>query len=238
MPPSPPPDEPAPETRPAHEDDAPHPRVERRLLIVGGLIILSYIGGLIGLALLPLLASEQPLLLLLIYPVSGALFLIAPQFDPLPFVAIASARRLIVHILFFLLGGWYGERAIRWTTQRGGGEVGGLVATARNLFGRLGWLIVLFFPGPLPSVLAGATRLRWPLFLALDLLGTVVSVAIVRVAADAASGPLATALRFIDANARWLTVITIVATVAWVVLRGVRPGVPVGEGDEPRGESR
>lgn len=218
--------------------DAPRRRLDRRLVIVGGLLILSYVGGLIGLALLPLLASEQPLLLILIYPVSGALFLIAPQFDPVPFVALASARRLIVHILFFLLGGWYGERAIQWTAQRGGSEIGGLVATTQQLFGRFGWLIVLLFPGPLPSVLAGATRMRWPLFLALDLTGTVVSIAIVRVAAGAASGPLATALRFIDQNSRWLTIITIIATVAWVTLRGVRPGVPTDEDELPQGEPR
>lgn len=217
---------------------APRRQIDRRLVIVGGLLILSYIGGLIGLALLPLLASERPLLLLLIYPVSGALFLIAPQFDPVPFVALASARRLIVHVLFFLLGGWYGERAIRWATQRGGGEVGGFVATVRQLFGRFGWLIVLIFPGPLPSVLAGTTRMRWPRFLALDLIGTVISVALVRVAASAASGPLATALRFIDQNSRWLTLITIAATVAWVTLRGIRPGVPTDEDELPQGDAR
>jgi membrane protein DedA with SNARE-associated domain len=219
-------------------DSTPRRQIDRRLVIVGGLLILSYIGGLIGLALLPLLASEQPLLLMMIYPVSGALFLIAPQFDPVFFVALASARRLIVHVLFFLLGGWYGERAIRWTTQRGGGEVGGFVATVQGLFGRFGWLIVLIFPGPLPSVLAGTTRMSWPLFIALDLIGTVVSVAIVRVAASAASGPLATALRFIDENSRWLTIITVLATVAWVTLRGIRPGVPTEEDELPQGDPR
>src|SRR6476469_5128464 len=82
-----------------HSDDevTPSPqRLERRLIVVGGIVILSYIGGLIGLALLPLLASEQPLLLMLIYPVSGALFLIAPKFDPVTFVAIATIRRVVV----------------------------------------------------------------------------------------------------------------------------------------------
>ena len=172
-------------------------------------------------------------MLLLIYPVSGALFLIAPRFDPVLFVVLATTRRAILHILFYLLGRWYGERAVAWTTRRGG-EAGGWVALIERLFGRVGWLIVAIFPGPFPSVLAGTTRMRWPLFLALDLLGTIVSVALVRVAASAASGPLATALRFIDANSRWLTVGTIVATVAWVSLQGWRSGANDPTADNTR----
>lgn len=211
-------------------DDEAAFRPERRLIVVGGMLILAYIGGLIGLALLPILASEQPLLLLFLHPVSGTLFLIAPKFDPVLFVTLATARRLGPHILFYLLGSWYGERAIRWTARRGG-EAGWMVATVERLFARLGWAIVLFFPGPLPSVLAGTTKMRPLLFLALDLIGTIASIAIVRAAASAASGPLATALRFIDQNSRWLTVITIIATVAWLSLRGMRQGAREGQGD-------
>lgn len=217
-------------------DTTPGPqRIERRLIIVGGIVILSYIGGLIGLALLPLLASEQPLLLMLIYPVSGALFLIAPKFDPVAFVTIATVRRVVVHVLFYLLGRWYGDRALAWVVQRGGSDASGMASLVERFFGRFGWAIVTIFPGPLPSVLAGSTRLRWPLFLALDLLGTIVSVAIVRVAATAASGPLATVLRFIDQNSRWLTIITVIATVAWVLIQQARQGKQVEE-EEPAAE--
>jgi membrane protein DedA with SNARE-associated domain len=213
-------------------------RIERRLIIVGGIVILSYIGGLIGLALLPLLASEQPLLLLLIYPVSGALFLIAPKFDPVAFVTIATVRRVVVHVLFYLLGRWYGDRALAWVVQRSGSDASGMASLVERFFGRFGWAIVTIFPGPLPSVLAGSTRLRWPLFLALDLLGTIVSVAIVRAAATAASGPLATVLRFIDQNSRWLTIITVVATVAWVLMQQMRQGKQVEEEEtEPQVEA-
>jgi len=208
-----------------HDSTAPGPRkVDRRLIVVGGIVILSYIGGLIGLALLPLLASEQPLLLLLLYPVSAALFLIAPKFDPLFFVTLVTIRRVVVHILFYLLGRWYGDRALAWVVQRGGSDASGMAALVERFFGRFGWAIVTIFPGPLPSTLAGSTRMRWPLFLALDLLGTIVSVAIVRVAATAASGPLATVLRFIDQNSRWLTVITVVITVAWISIQQMRQG--------------
>lgn len=217
------------------DDDEVAFRPERRLVVVGGALILSYIGGLIGLALLPILASEQPLLLLFLHPVSGTLFLIGPKFDPVLFIPLVTARRLVSHILFYLLGSWYGERAIRWTARRGG-EAGGMVALVERLFARLGRAIVLFFPGPFPSVLAGTTRMRWQLFLALDLLGTVVSVAIVRAAASAAAGPLATALRFIDQNSRWLTVITIIATVAWLSLRGMRAGTREGGAREEEGD--
>ena len=223
-------DETAPVPSAPHETIAPGPqRLERRLIIVGGIVILSYIGGLIGLALLPLLASEQPLLLMLIYPVSGALFLIAPKFDPVTFVAIATVRRVVVHILFYLLGRWYGDRALSWVGQRGGSDASGMAALVVRFFARFGWAIVTIFPGPFPSILAGSSRMRWPLFLALDLLGTIVSVAIVRVAATAASGPLATVLRFIDQNSRWLTIITVVATVAWVLFQQARQGKQVEE---------
>lgn len=225
MSPPPPDDESRPVASAQNDDTSPGPpRLERRLIVVGGIVILSYVGGLIGLALLPLLASKQPLLLMLIYPVSGALFLIAPKFDPVTFVALATVRRVVIHVLFYLLGYWYGDRALSWVVQRGGSDARGMAALVQRFFGRFGWAIVTIFPGPLPSALAGSTRMRWPLFLALDLLGTIVSVAIVRVAATAASGPLATVLRFIDQNSRWLTVITVVATVAWVLIQQMRQG--------------
>lgn len=218
-------DETTPVTIASNDGTSPGPqRLERRLIIVGGIVILSYIGGLIGLALLPVLANAQPLLLMLLYPVSAALFLIAPKFDPVTFVTIATVRRVVLHVLFYLLGRWYGDRALAWVVQRGGKDASGMASLVARFFGRFGWAIVAIFPGPLPSVLAGSARLRWPLFVALDLLGTIVSIAIVRVAATAASGPLATILRFIDQNSRWLTIITVVATIAWVLIQQMRQG--------------
>jgi membrane protein DedA with SNARE-associated domain len=194
--------------------------------------IASFYGvGLVGLALLPLLARELPHLLILLNPTTGVLLVVSARVELIPFLALAVLRRMAFHVLFFLLGEWYGESAVRWVEGRSG-RTSQFVAFVERAFARLRWPVILLAAGPLPSVLAGAGRMRRAHFLAIDLAGTLLSVLVVRYAADVAADPLGAALRFSDRHAGLLTTLGIAATVTWLLIRWWRGrfgGAPVGD---------
>lgn len=196
-------------------------RVERRLIVVAAILALFYGGGLVGAALLPLLIRDDPLLLLLLQPTSAVLLLVSARIDFAPLVAITVLRRFANHLLFFLLGAWYHARAVRWVEARSGGA-GSVVRAVERFFARVGPAVVLLFPGPVPSVLAGAGRMRWRVFVALDLIGTLVWVLIVRFVALVASGPVEDVVRYIERNAVWLTAVFGAATALWLLVERAR----------------
>ncbi len=193
-------------------------RADRRLVILSAIIAALYGAGLLGLALAPILTREQPILLLLLNPTTTILLLVSTRIELAWLVALVTARRFLVHIVFYLLGWWYAEAAIGWMVGRSA-DAEAIIGQAERIFRRIGWLAVLIWPGPFPSVLSGASRMAWPIFVAIDLSGTVASILITRYAASLAANPLGIVRRFIDANAEVLTIICVVAVVLWLGIR-------------------
>jgi membrane protein DedA with SNARE-associated domain len=193
-------------------------RADRRLVILSAIIAALYGAGLLGLALAPILTREQPILLLLLNPTTTILLLVSARIELIWLVALVTARRFLVHIVFYLLGWWYAEAAIDWMVGRST-DAEAIVGQGERIFRRIGWLAVLIWPGPFPSVLSGASRMIWPLFVAIDLIGTIVSIVLTRYAASIAANPLDIVRRFIDANAEVLTIICVAAVVLWLGIR-------------------
>ena len=193
-------------------------RADRRLIILSAIIAALYGMGMFGLALTPILTREQPVILLILNPTTTILLLVGAQLPLIPLIILVAARRFIVHIVFYLLGLWYGDAALAWMTRRNE-DAEAMVGTAERIFRRIGWLAILIWPGPFPSVLAGASRMRWPIFVAIDLIGTVVSILLTRYAASLAANPLDIARAFITDNAEVLTIVCIVAVVLWLGAR-------------------
>lgn len=191
---------------------------DRRLIILSTIIAAFYGLGMLGLALSPILTRDQPELLLLLNPTTTVLLLVSGRVGLVPLLALVASRRFIVHVVFFLLGWWYADAAIRWMTGRNT-DAEAFVGQVERLFRRIGWLAILIWPGPFPSVLAGASRMPWPLFIAIDLTGTIASILLTRYAASIAANPLDVILRYIDANAELLTIICIAAVVLWLAIR-------------------
>lgn len=196
-------------------------RADRRLVVLSAIIAVLYGAGMLGLALTPILTREQPIALLLLNPTTTILLLVGGRIGLVPLIALVATRRFLVHIVFYLLGRWYADAALAWMLGRDA-DAAPLVGQAERIFRRVGWLAVLIWPGPFPSVLSGASRMPWPLFVAIDIIGTVASILITRYAASIAANPLDIALRFIDANAEALTIICATAVVLWLGGRWLR----------------
>lgn len=205
--------------------------IDRRLATLSTAIASFYGLGLLGLALLPLLAREVPHLLLLLNPTTGVLLVVSARVGLIPFVVLAVLRRVAVHTLFFFLGEWYGEDAVR-RVERYSGRTSRMVEYIERAFARVRWPVILLAAGPLPSVLAGAGKMPRAHFFAIDIAGTLLSVLVARYAADIAADPLGAALRFSDGHAGLLTAICVAATCCWLLIRWWRgPSGTVSPGD-------
>ncbi len=144
------------------------------------------------------------------------LVLTSGKVDLVPFVAVGVTRRILSDPLYYLLGRFYGDDAVRWI-ERQMGEGGSFVRGVERAFRRVAPLMVFLFPGQLVCVLAAATGMSPALFLALNLAGTIAVVFLLRRFGDAFSGPVESVTGFVSDNWRWLTVVSILLTALWLL---------------------
>lgn len=184
------------------------------MLIVGPILAVVVVGTL-GNMFHPTLLRDHPLWLVAMEPRNRFLLLVAAKVDFVPFLLVATVRRLVSDPLFFLLGYFYGETGVRWIERRMGDDVGIVRAIERG-FSKAAPLMVFLFPGAIVCVLAGATGMSPVAFVALNLAGTLVVVTLLYQFAEVFDGPLGAVNRFYGDNTKLLTVVSIVAVVVWL----------------------
>lgn len=207
----------------------------RRLVLVAGCLAVVATSAVVGNALAPTLLVRHPLLLLALNATTRHLVLTSTSVDLVPYVVVGLGRRLLEDPFLFLLGRWYGDDAIGWVDDKvGGGPY--LRAVQRN-FHWVGWLLVALAPGGVVCVLAGASRMRAAVFLALNLGGTLATIVLLRQFGDAFAGPIRALLDFSADNVVALTALSVALTAVWLVRRRRRPGLAAlprtDEGDRP-----
>ncbi|HVM03252.1 MAG TPA: hypothetical protein VM263_11330 [Acidimicrobiales bacterium] len=192
------------------------PRPTRRTLaLILGPIIAVVIVGTLGNMFHPRLLRDHPLWLVAMEPRNRYLLLVADKVDFVPYLVVATVRRLVSDPLFYLIGVLYGDAGVRWIERRLGDDVG-LVRGLERWFRRAAPLMVFLFPGAIVCVLAGATGMSPVLFLAANVLGTLTVVSLLYRFAEFFDGPLGAVNRFYASNTRLLTVISVVATLVWI----------------------
>jgi len=134
---------------------------------VGALVVASTVGQ----ALSPTLATDAPLLLIALNPRNSFVLLVSQQVAFWPYMIVGFARLVIGDPLLYLLGYLYGEPARHFLRRQGGFDT--LLAWLDRWFGKLGPAIVFIAPNTTVCLLAGATRMRASLFMALNVTGTI-----------------------------------------------------------------
>jgi len=202
--------------QPDDGEPGPSPRPSRRMLVllVAPIVVLSTLGT-IATALTPTLAANHPLLLIAM-DARNRFLVLAREVDLVPFVVVAVLRRSLSDPLFYLLGRFYGEGAIRWLEKKGGG--GELVNLTERIFKRAGYPMVFAFPGAIVCALAGTTGMSPVGFLIANLAGTLTSVIAVRIFSDAISSPVEALLGFFERNMVATTAVTVSLVVLSLVL--------------------
>lgn len=128
-------------------------------------------GSIFGVASSLYLVNHYPLLLIALSPIGRHMVLVAPTVDPIAFVAVGVARRMLFYAACFHLGGALGEAAVEWLEARAAWAAR-FVRWLERLFARASRTVVLCMPGPTVAVIAGSSGMRLPVFLALAAVGT------------------------------------------------------------------
>ncbi len=125
-------------------------------------------------------------------------------------------RATAVLVTYFLLGRWYGDRAIRWMEDKAANTARPLLWIERKFY-RARYPIAFFFPGNLVAILAGASNMAMPVYLAIALSSTAIRLLLIRYVAHIFEGPLLSALDWIADYQLWLTVASVAGVFIWSI---------------------
>lgn len=165
------------------------PPSDRHRNLVFGAIAAAIVLGWVGDALWASLVDRHPLALILLNAKPRYLILTVNDIDAWAFYPVATARLVVTKPLVWLVGAWYGPRAMVWAEERS--ERGGRVLRfAERHFARWGWLIVLITSSNPVCLMAGAAGFPLAGFLVLAVVGTVARLVVLDVVGDALAQPI------------------------------------------------
>jgi len=171
-----------------------------RNLVVGALVafvVASNVGNLF----LSVLVSEHPAVFIGLNPSNRNLALASGDLSALTFGVVGFLRLLGPDPLFFLLGRWYGDAAIRWMERRAP-TYGDLARQLERGFAKARLPVVAIAPNNYVCLFAGAADLGWGAFLAANIVGTVGRLVLIRLFSGFFEGPLGSLRGFIG-EYRW-----------------------------------
>ncbi|MGA1362012.1 MAG: hypothetical protein ACO36A_03730 [Ilumatobacteraceae bacterium] len=148
----------------------------RRAVIV--LTTFLFVIGTIGTNVGPALVDERPLLVLMLSSRNRNLLGSIPYVDAFTFFSVGFVRLLLAAVALFLVGRWYGERALAWTEAQVG-EMPAVYRTTERITRRVGWLAVLLMPGSnIVCLLVGHLKMPPARFVALAVAGIATRLAV------------------------------------------------------------
>jgi membrane protein DedA with SNARE-associated domain len=177
--------------------------------------------SMVGVASSLYLVNHAPLLLVALSPIGRHLWLVAPTVDPVAFVLVVVARRMLFYLASFHLGRALGPAGIVWLEQRAAG-FGRFVRWLERIFSRAANAVVFFFSGPTVSALAGASGMPPRRFAALAAPGLVLRTVVVVGVAAQVREEIESVLAWIDDH--WIP--GTVVMVALVAIYGWRRRTP------------
>jgi membrane protein DedA with SNARE-associated domain len=147
-------------------------------------------------------------------PRNRYLLLASTQVGAVEFFVVGFVRLVLTDPIGYVLGAQYGDGALRWA-KRGFGEG---VETAVRLFGKAAPLVILVAPNLYMCILAGASGMKVRTFLALNVVGTIGRLLLVRLTGNVFEDELESVLHWIRRYQWWLVGISVVV----VVLQTIR----------------
>ena len=192
------------------EAEEPRRRPSRRTLAlivtpIAALVILSWIGD----ATAVYLVDHHPLWLIGLNARNRNLVLVVNQLDAIPYYTVGTLRLLLSDPLFYLLGYFYGDGAIRWMEGQAP-TYGKMMRAAEKWFSVATYPLVFFAPNNFICLFAGAAGMSIPTFLILNITGTITRLWMIRVVGDIFAEPINNVIRFIQDYRLPLLILSIV----------------------------
>lgn len=178
----------------AHTDE--ERRLRRRKLTILLVPIVAFsVAGFVVNVMAPALINDHPLVVIFFQPINRYLILASTQVQTWEFFAVGFFRLVLTDPLYFMLGRWFGDGALDWVEDKTGNS--GLIPFVKKWFGRAGPVIVLVAPNAYVCVLAGAARMRLGVFVALNVVGTVGRLIVIKATGNALEPAIDPILGFI-----------------------------------------
>jgi membrane protein DedA with SNARE-associated domain len=163
------------------------------------LVVAAQVGDALAPSLLPDENGQggNPLLLILLNSRNRWLIGVVNHVSLFWYFVIGTLRALLSDPIFYLLGFWYGDSAVRWMERRTP-TFGGLMRSLEKAFRRWGYPLVFIAPNNWICLLAGSAGMSPLLFLALNLTGTIARLVLIMLLGEAFEAPINWVLGFIS----------------------------------------
>ncbi|MCP5025968.1 MAG: hypothetical protein GY929_06745 [Actinomycetia bacterium] len=182
------------------------------------LVIAAYIGDIFW----STLVNEHPVWLILLNTRTRYLVLVTNQLDAVTFYAVAFTRLVIADPLFYVIGLVYGDRGIKWLEHRTR-SMGRYAREYETLFRQFSYPLVAIAPNNIFCALAGAARMKWWIFAALNAGGTIVRLVLIRAFGATFESPIGSVTSWVG-RYQWPLLGISAAIVAWTIFSEFRSG--------------
>jgi membrane protein DedA with SNARE-associated domain len=197
------------ETDPQRPLGEPRRRPSRRTLaLLVGPIVVLIVCGWVADALTTTWAEDHPLWLTMLNSRNRILVLTTNQLDPVTYYLAAGTRLLLSDPLFYLLGWFYGDSAVRWVERRSA-TYGEQLRWFEMAFKKASYPLVFLAPNNIICLFAGASGMPVPAFFAVNIAGTALRLYLIRRLGEAFEAPIDDVLEFFGRYRIQLLIISI-----------------------------
>jgi membrane protein DedA with SNARE-associated domain len=206
--------------------DRPSARLRRGMLVAAGLL---YATGTLGSNIAFAWMKHRPEAVLALSSRNRNLLGSVPFVNPLAYALIGFSRVVLVAIVLYLVGRWYGPKALGWVENQIG-ELPAVYRWAQAGLDRAGWLLVLLMPGSnLVCLLAGHRRMALRRFVPMLVAGTVLKLVTLWIGGRIFDDQIRAFFDFIDGYQWWLVAAAFALTIVQSARRAQRSPVPLAE---------
>lgn len=197
-------------------------RPSRRVVAAVGvpliaLIVASYIGD----AAAPTLVDSHPAWLLALNARNRNLILVTNSLDAWTYYGLGTVRLLLTDPVFFVLGYWYGDAAVRWMERRTR-TWGDMLRQVEQWFGKAAYPLIFVAPNNYICLFAGAAGMPLKAFFAVNLAGTLTRLYLIRRFGEAFESPIDDLVGWIGDNRVPLLIVTVALVVVSIALEAKR----------------
>lgn len=187
------------------------------------LVVGAYVGDVVG----PDWQQSHPTWLILLNPRIRWLVLASPQMDAATFYVTGFSRLVLSDPMFYVLGLFCGDRALRWAERRMGDGASAFTIW-EQVFKKAAWPLVAIAPNNIVCLVAGASDMPVLAFAALNTLGTGGRLWLIRILGHTFEQPIESASHWIHANRWWLIGLSLAVVAVQVGTQRRRGGTDVG----------
>ena len=178
-----------------------------------GFLVISTIGD----ALATTLVDTHPLWLISMNARNRNLILVTNQLDAFSYYSVATIRLLLSDPVYFLLGYWYGDTALKWMEKRTK-TIGETMRMWEHWFRRASYVFVFAAPNPYICVFAGAASMSITGFFVANILGTVARLYLIRRLGESFEAPIDDVLDFIKEYRIPLLIVSVIIVGAMALI--------------------